>query len=31
IVGGCCEVGPAHIAGLRDRLAQAGHQTSGVS
>ncbi|RVD61668.1 homocysteine S-methyltransferase [Mesorhizobium sp. M2D.F.Ca.ET.185.01.1.1] len=31
IVGGCCEVGPAHIAGLRDRLAQAGHQISGVS
>ena len=31
IVGGCCEVGPAHIAALRDRLAQAGHQISGVS
>lgn len=31
IVGGCCEVGPAHIAALRDRLAQAGHQVSGVS
>lgn len=24
IVGGCCEVGPAHIARLRDRLAAAG-------
>jgi len=31
IVGGCCEVGPAHIAALRDRLTQAGHQVSGVS
>ncbi len=31
IVGGCCEVGPAHIAALRDRLARAGHQVSGVS
>ncbi|CDX12728.1 Homocysteine S-methyltransferase [Mesorhizobium sp. ORS 3324] len=31
IVGGCCEVGPAHIAALRDRLVQAGHQISGVS
>ncbi|CDX44258.1 Homocysteine S-methyltransferase [Mesorhizobium sp. SOD10] len=30
IVGGCCEVGTAHIAVLRDRLAQAGHQISGV-
>jgi S-methylmethionine-dependent homocysteine/selenocysteine methylase len=30
IVGGCCEVGPAHIAALRDRLTQAGHQISGV-
>ena len=27
IVGGCCEVGPAHIAALRDRLAAAGHAT----
>jgi S-methylmethionine-dependent homocysteine/selenocysteine methylase len=26
IVGGCCEVGPAHIAHLRDRLIAAGHQ-----
>ncbi|MEX0407179.1 homocysteine S-methyltransferase family protein [Aquibium sp. LZ166] len=25
IVGGCCEVGPQHIARLRDRLAEAGH------
>jgi S-methylmethionine-dependent homocysteine/selenocysteine methylase len=24
IVGGCCEVGPAHIALLRDRLLEAG-------
>ncbi|SFO93508.1 Homocysteine/selenocysteine methylase (S-methylmethionine-dependent) [Mesorhizobium sp. NFR06] len=31
IVGGCCEVGPAHIAALRDKLTQAGHQISGVS
>ncbi|TIQ34804.1 MAG: homocysteine S-methyltransferase family protein [Mesorhizobium sp.] len=31
IVGGCCEVGPAHIAALRDRLTRAGHQISGVS
>lgn len=31
IVGGCCEVGPAHIAALRDRLEQAGHRISGVS
>lgn len=31
IVGGCCEVGPTHIAALRDRLTQAGHQVSGVS
>ena len=31
IVGGCCEVGPAHIAALRDKLARAGHQISGVS
>lgn len=30
IVGGCCEVGPAHIAALRDKLTQAGHQISGV-
>jgi homocysteine S-methyltransferase len=26
IVGGCCEVGPAHIAHLRDRLLAAGHR-----
>ena len=26
IVGGCCEVGPAHIAKLAQRLAAAGHQ-----
>ena len=26
IVGGCCEVGPAHISHLRDRLLAAGHQ-----
>ena len=25
IVGGCCEVGPEHIAVLRDRLREAGH------
>ena len=25
IVGGCCEVGPEHIAVLRDRLRRAGH------
>ncbi|RVD69370.1 homocysteine S-methyltransferase [Mesorhizobium sp. M4A.F.Ca.ET.029.04.2.1] len=31
IVGGCCEVGPAHIAALRGRLEQAGHKISGVS
>ena len=30
IVGGCCEVGPAHISALRDRLEQAGYQISGV-
>ncbi|TPN81436.1 homocysteine S-methyltransferase family protein [Mesorhizobium sp. CU2] len=30
IVGGCCEVGPAHIVALRDRLEQAGHRISGV-
>ena len=26
IVGGCCEVGPAHIRLLAERLQQAGHQ-----
>ncbi|TPJ74003.1 homocysteine S-methyltransferase family protein [Mesorhizobium sp. B2-7-1] len=31
IVGGCCEVGPAHTAALRDKLTRAGHQISGVS
>ncbi|OBQ80145.1 homocysteine S-methyltransferase family protein [Mesorhizobium sp. WSM3873] len=31
IVGGCCEVGPAHIAALRGRLIQAGHHISGVA
>ncbi len=30
IVGGCCEVGPAHIAALRDRLAAAGYDIAGV-
>ncbi|TIL73802.1 MAG: homocysteine S-methyltransferase family protein [Mesorhizobium sp.] len=31
IVGGCCEVGPPHIAALRDRLEQAGYIISGVA
>ncbi|MCF6102484.1 homocysteine S-methyltransferase family protein [Mesorhizobium muleiense] len=31
IVGGCCEVGPPHIAALRDRLEQAGYKISGVA
>ena len=26
IIGGCCEVGPAHIRHLRDRLVAAGHR-----
>jgi S-methylmethionine-dependent homocysteine/selenocysteine methylase len=30
IVGGCCEVGPSHIAELRDRIATAGHDIVGV-
>lgn len=30
IVGGCCEVGPSHIAALRDRLLSAGHAITGV-
>lgn len=30
IVGGCCEVGPEHIAVLRDRLLHAGYEISGV-
>lgn len=29
IVGGCCEVGPEHIARLRDRLVAAGHIIGG--
>ncbi|NKB52275.1 MAG: homocysteine S-methyltransferase [Rhizobiaceae bacterium] len=29
IVGGCCEVGPAHIQKLAQRLDQAGHQITG--
>lgn len=28
IVGGCCEVGPAHIRHLRDRLIAEGHQVA---
>ena len=28
IVGGCCEVGPEHIAALRDRLHAAGIETT---
>ncbi len=30
IVGGCCEVGPAHIAKLSERLRDAGHSIVGV-
>lgn len=30
LVGGCCEVGPAHIAHLHDRLAEAGHTLGGA-
>ena len=30
IVGGCCEVGPAHIAELARRLADAGHEIVGA-
>lgn len=30
IVGGCCEVGPDHIAALRDGLEAAGHRIIGV-
>lgn len=30
IVGGCCEVGPAHIAEIRDRLAEGGYETTGL-
>ena len=29
IVGGCCEVGPAHIAAVRDALRRAGHEIVG--
>ena len=29
IIGGCCEVGPAHIQKLAQRLDQAGHQITG--
>jgi S-methylmethionine-dependent homocysteine/selenocysteine methylase len=29
IVGGCCEVGPAHIAALREALAGQGYETTG--
>ena len=31
IVGGCCEVGPAHIAALRDRLHEAGIGTTATN
>jgi S-methylmethionine-dependent homocysteine/selenocysteine methylase len=31
IVGGCCEIGPAHIASLARRLAEAGHEIVGVA
>jgi S-methylmethionine-dependent homocysteine/selenocysteine methylase len=30
IVGGCCEVGPDHIAVLRERLLAAGHVIAGL-
>ncbi len=30
IVGGCCEVGPAHISVLAERLTDAGHRLSGL-
>ena len=29
IVGGCCEVGPAHISEINDRLKSAGHTVAG--
>ncbi len=29
IVGGCCEIGPAHIETLAHRLAEAGHEIAG--
>jgi S-methylmethionine-dependent homocysteine/selenocysteine methylase len=31
IVGGCCEVGPEHIAALRDRLHEAGIDITGAT
>ena len=31
IVGGCCEVGPEHIAALRDRLHEAGIGTTATN
>lgn len=31
IVGGCCEVGPTHIAELNRRLAAAGYQVTGLN
>ena len=30
IIGGCCEVGPAHIAHLADRLRNDGHRLTGL-
>ncbi|CTQ49154.1 homocysteine S-methyltransferase family protein [Jannaschia donghaensis] len=30
IIGGCCEVGPAHIAHLADRLRSAGHRITAL-
>ena len=30
IVGGCCEVGPEHIAALRDRLIANGYELTGT-
>lgn len=30
IAGGCCEIGPEHIAALRDRLHEAGYATIGA-
>ena len=29
IVGGCCEVGPAHISEINNRLKAAGHTVTG--
>lgn len=31
IVGGCCEVGPAHMAKLAERLRAGGHEIAGVA